>query len=83
MSRDEGFSAMEEIHRKLIGDLQRQHNEEVAALLKEKDQLLQEETAATMAGKNNNKSTVRSIETEVHSFVYSTGLAKLVRSMKS
>lgn len=42
---------MEEIHRKLIGDLQRQHNEEVAALLKEKDQLLQEETAATMAGK--------------------------------
>ncbi|XP_036945716.1 trichohyalin-like isoform X3 [Acanthopagrus latus] len=46
---DEGFSAMEDMHRKLIGDLQQQHDEEVAALLKEKDQLLQEETAATMA----------------------------------
>ena len=83
---DEGFSAMEDMHRKLIGDLQRQHDEEVAALLKEKDQLLQEETAATMAGKNEshrNKSTVRSIETEFHSFVYSTGLAKLVCSTKS
>lgn len=43
---------MEEIHRKLIGDLQQQHQKEVAALLKEKDQLLQDETAATMAGKD-------------------------------
>lgn len=42
---------MEEIHRQLMGDLQQQHQKEVAALLKEKDQLLQEETAATMAGK--------------------------------
>lgn len=42
---------MEETHRKLIDDLQQQHQTEVAALLKEKDQLLQEETAATMAGK--------------------------------
>uniref|UniRef100_A0A8P4K8Q1 Uncharacterized protein n=1 Tax=Dicentrarchus labrax TaxID=13489 RepID=A0A8P4K8Q1_DICLA len=48
-SCDEGFSAMEEMHRQLIGDLQQQHRTEVAALLKEKDQLLQEETAATMA----------------------------------
>nr|XP_046271814.1 golgin subfamily A member 4-like [Scatophagus argus] len=46
---EEGFSAMEEMHRKLVGDLQEQHQKEVAALLKEKDQLLQEETAATMA----------------------------------
>ncbi|XP_023254603.1 trichohyalin-like [Seriola lalandi dorsalis] len=46
---DHGFSAMEDMHRKLIGDLQQQHQTEVAALLKEKDQLLQKETAATVA----------------------------------
>lgn len=43
---------MEETHRQLIGDLKQQHQKEVAALLKEKDQLLQEETAATVAGKD-------------------------------
>ncbi|XP_018526020.2 LOW QUALITY PROTEIN: golgin subfamily A member 4-like [Lates calcarifer] len=48
-SEDHGLTAMEDMHRKLIGDLQQQHQTEVAALLKEKDQLLQEETAATMA----------------------------------
>lgn len=42
---------MEEMHRQLIGDLQQQHQTEVATLLKEKDKLLQEETAATVAGK--------------------------------
>lgn len=42
---------MEEMHRKLIGDMQQQHQKEVAALLKERDQLLREETSATMAGK--------------------------------
>ncbi len=54
---------MEEMHRKHIDDLQQQHQKEVAALLKEKDQLLQEETAATMAGKEavQNKSTVDSL----------------------
>lgn len=41
---------MEEMHRKLIGDLQQQHQKEVAALLKEKDQQLQEESAATVTG---------------------------------
>lgn len=41
---------MEEMHRKLITDLQQQHQQQVAELLKEKEQLLQEETAATMAG---------------------------------
>ncbi|GAA6226132.1 trichohyalin-like [Lates japonicus] len=46
---DHGLTAMEDMYRKLIGDLQQQHQTEVAALLKEKDQLLQEETAATMA----------------------------------
>lgn len=40
---------MEEMHKKLIHDLQQQHQNEVAKLLKEKDQLLKEETAATMA----------------------------------
>lgn len=35
----------------LIQDLQQQHEQEVAALLKEKDQQLQKETAATLAGK--------------------------------
>ncbi|XP_036069206.1 trichohyalin isoform X1 [Oryzias melastigma] len=48
-SCDQGFTAMEEMHRKLIKDLQEQHQQQVAELLKEKDQLLQEETAATMA----------------------------------
>lgn len=42
---------MEEVRRKLIGDLEQQHQLQVAALLKEKEQLLQDETAATMAGK--------------------------------
>ncbi|KAM3597943.1 uncharacterized protein V6R79_011538 [Siganus canaliculatus] len=48
-SWDEGFPVMEEMHRKLIENLQQQHQKQVAALLKEKDQLLQQETAATMA----------------------------------
>ncbi|AWP18743.1 putative trichohyalin-like [Scophthalmus maximus] len=46
---DPGCTAMEELHRKLLDDMQQQHQMEVAALIKEKDQLLQEETAATMA----------------------------------
>ncbi|XP_034065522.1 protein outspread-like isoform X2 [Gymnodraco acuticeps] len=46
---DQGFAAMEEMHRQLISDLQKQHQTEMAALLKQKDRLLQEETAATMA----------------------------------
>ncbi|XP_037544445.1 nuclear mitotic apparatus protein 1 [Nematolebias whitei] len=48
-SCDHGFAAMEEMHKKVIKDLQQQHQEKMAELLKEKDQLLQEETAATMA----------------------------------
>ncbi|XP_030590791.1 nuclear mitotic apparatus protein 1 [Archocentrus centrarchus] len=48
-SCDQGLTAMEEMHRNLIEDLQQQHQKEVAELLKEKEQLLQEETAATMA----------------------------------
>lgn len=39
------------MQRQMILDLQQQHRAEVAALLEERDKLLQEETAATMAGK--------------------------------
>ncbi|KAF7652635.1 hypothetical protein LDENG_00094220 [Lucifuga dentata] len=46
---DQGLRAMEEKHRKLVSDLQQHHQIKVAALLKEKDRLLQEETAATRA----------------------------------
>ncbi|KAK5619377.1 hypothetical protein CRENBAI_011929 [Crenichthys baileyi] len=48
-SCDLGFAAMEEMHKKVIKDLQQEHQKQVAELLKEKDQLLQEETAATMS----------------------------------
>lgn len=51
----EGFSALEEMHQKQINDLQRQHQKEVAALLKEKDQQLKEETAATVTGQEKTK----------------------------
>lgn len=46
----EGLSVLEEMHQKQINDLQQQHQKEVAALLKEKDQQLKEETAATVTG---------------------------------
>ncbi|XP_019213636.1 plectin isoform X1 [Oreochromis niloticus] len=48
-SCEQELTAVEEMHRDLIEDLQQQHQKEVAELLKEKEQLLQEETAATMA----------------------------------
>ncbi|XP_072298689.1 uncharacterized protein [Eucyclogobius newberryi] len=47
--KSERFSALEEMHKKLISDMQQQHQKELSKLLKEKDQLLKEETAATMA----------------------------------
>lgn len=40
----------------LIQELQQQHEQEVAALLKEKDQQLQKETAATLTGKKHSHS---------------------------
>ncbi|XP_071268241.1 early endosome antigen 1-like [Salvelinus alpinus] len=49
VSCERGFTAMEEVHQKLVGDLQRQHQREVATLLQERDCLLEEETAATVA----------------------------------
>ncbi|XP_045066765.1 centrosome-associated protein CEP250-like [Coregonus clupeaformis] len=48
-SCERGFTAMEAVHQKLVGDLQRQHQREVATLLQERDRLLEEETAATVA----------------------------------
>lgn len=42
---------MEETHHKVIEDLQRQHQREVSKLMEERERLLAEETAATIAGK--------------------------------
>nr|XP_023674887.1 golgin subfamily B member 1-like isoform X5 [Paramormyrops kingsleyae] len=46
---ERGFAAMEETHQKVIEDLQRQHQREVSKLLEERERLLAEETAATIA----------------------------------
>ncbi|XP_034360805.1 myosin phosphatase Rho-interacting protein isoform X10 [Arvicanthis niloticus] len=46
---ERGFAAMEETHQKKIEDLQRQHQRELEKLREEKDRLLAEETAATIA----------------------------------
>lgn len=45
---------MEETHQKVIQDLQRQHQREISKLMEERERLLAEETAATIAGKKNN-----------------------------
>lgn len=42
---------MEETHHKVILDLQRQHQREISKLMEERERLLAEETAATIAGK--------------------------------
>lgn len=42
---------MEETHQKVVEDLQRQHQREISKLLEERERLLAEETAATIAGK--------------------------------
>ncbi|XP_059509956.1 protein outspread-like isoform X2 [Stegostoma tigrinum] len=46
---ERGFTAMEESHQKVIEELQKQHQNELEKLQKEKDRLLAEETAATIA----------------------------------
>lgn len=46
---ERGFAAMEESHQKVIEELQRQHQRELEKLKDEKDRLLAEETAATIA----------------------------------
>ncbi|KAM8825559.1 uncharacterized protein ACB058_021424 isoform 3-T3 [Synchiropus picturatus] len=45
----EDIKRLEEMHRKRMADLQQQHQQQVEALQKEKEQLLKEETSATMA----------------------------------
>ncbi|KAM3859551.1 LOW QUALITY PROTEIN: myosin phosphatase Rho-interacting protein [Diretmus argenteus] len=46
---ERGFAAMEETHHKVIEDIQRQHQREVCKLMEERERLLAEETAATIA----------------------------------
>ncbi|KAM6951156.1 LOW QUALITY PROTEIN: myosin phosphatase Rho-interacting protein [Aplochiton taeniatus] len=46
---ERGFAAMEETHHKVIEDIQRQHQREISKLLEERERLLDEETAATIA----------------------------------
>lgn len=46
-----GFASMEESHLKVVEELQRRHQQEVERLLVERDQLLEEESAATATGK--------------------------------
>ncbi|XP_038677021.1 uncharacterized protein LOC119979096 isoform X2 [Scyliorhinus canicula] len=46
---ERGFIAMEESHQKVIEELQKQHLRELEKLQQEKDRLLAEETAATIA----------------------------------
>lgn len=43
---------MEESHQKVIDELQRKHQRELENLQEEKERLLAEETAATIAGKH-------------------------------
>lgn len=47
---ERGFAAMEESHHKVVRDLQRQHRREISKLTEERERLLAEETAATVAG---------------------------------
>ncbi|XP_030256603.1 myosin phosphatase Rho-interacting protein isoform X4 [Sparus aurata] len=46
---ERGFAAMEETHQKVIQDIQRQHQREISKLMEERERLLAEETAATIA----------------------------------
>ncbi|XP_054622660.1 nucleoprotein TPR isoform X3 [Dunckerocampus dactyliophorus] len=46
---ERGFAAMEDTHQKVIDDLQRQHQREISKLIEERERLLAEETAATIA----------------------------------
>uniref|UniRef100_A0A665TMD6 Myosin phosphatase Rho interacting protein n=1 Tax=Echeneis naucrates TaxID=173247 RepID=A0A665TMD6_ECHNA len=47
ISCQQGFASMEESHLKVVEELQRRHQQEVEHLLVERDQLLEEESAAT------------------------------------
>lgn len=52
---------MEETHQKVIEDLQRQHQREISKLMEERERLLAEETAATIAGKESVLSLVAAV----------------------
>lgn len=45
-----GFVSVDESHLKVVEELQRRHRQEVERLLVERDQLLEEESAATATG---------------------------------
>lgn len=47
---ERGFAAMEVSHHKVIDELQKKHQRELEKLQDEKERLLAEETAATIAG---------------------------------
>lgn len=51
---------MEESHQKVIDELQRKHQREIENLQEEKERLLAEETAATIAGEAQSSSTIYS-----------------------
>ncbi|XP_074476793.1 myosin phosphatase Rho-interacting protein isoform X3 [Sebastes fasciatus] len=46
---ERGFAAMEDTHQKVVHDIQRQHQREISKLMEERERLLAEETAATIA----------------------------------
>ncbi|XP_058476511.1 putative leucine-rich repeat-containing protein DDB_G0290503 isoform X2 [Solea solea] len=46
---ERGFATMEETHQRVIEDLQRHHQREISKLMEERERLLAEETAATIA----------------------------------
>ncbi len=47
---ERGFATMEESHQKVIDELQKKYQRELEKLQDEKERLLAEETAATIAG---------------------------------
>lgn len=47
---ERGFTSMEESHTTIVAELQRRYQQEVERLLVERDQLLEEESAATATG---------------------------------
>ncbi|RXM32817.1 Myosin phosphatase Rho-interacting protein [Acipenser ruthenus] len=61
---ERGFAAMEETHQKVLEDIQRQHQREVGKLREEKDRLLAEETAATIADNDTDNMRLKGNDTD-------------------
>ncbi|RXM98136.1 Myosin phosphatase Rho-interacting protein [Acipenser ruthenus] len=74
---ERGFAAMEETHQKVLEDIQRQHQREVGKLREEKERLLAEETAATIADIMKSKSNPDFLKKERSS------ISRQIRSMRS